>query len=76
MARDYKKEAAYENSPQQVKNREARNRAHAAMERKVGKAAMAGKDVDHKKALKSGGSNSTSNLRLRSVHANRGDKTF
>ena len=34
-----------------------------------------GKDVDHKKPLALGGSSSKSNLRLRSQHANRSDKS-
>lgn len=41
-----------------------------------GKTIPAGDDVDHKKSIKSGGSNAPSNLRLRSAHANRGDKTY
>ena len=32
-----------------------------------------GKDIDHKKALRSGGGNSKSNLRVRSASANRAD---
>jgi hypothetical protein len=51
----------------------ARNRARAAAERKYGKAALKGKDVDHKVPLRSGGSTAASNTRLRSVHANRAD---
>ena len=33
----------------------------------------AGKDIDHKKALRSGGKTTAGNLKLRSVAANRGD---
>lgn len=36
----------------------------------------AGMDVDHKKSIKGGGTNTPSNLRLRGAHANRGDKTY
>lgn len=53
--------------------------ARRFMEKKLaseGKTIPAGMDVDHKKAIKSGGTNAPSNLRLRSAHANRGDKTF
>ena len=50
-----------------------RHRARRKMAKKVGKAALRGKDVDHKKKLKNGGSNSTSNLRVRSKSANRSD---
>jgi hypothetical protein len=32
--------------------------------------------LDHIKPLASGGSNTESNWRIRSVHANRGDKSF
>lgn len=47
MARDYAKETAYENSPKQVKRREARNRARAKAE-KAGKVHKGdGKEVDH-----------------------------
>jgi len=48
-----------------------RHRARRKVEKTRGKAAVKGKDVDHKKSLKSGGSNSKSNLRVRSVSANR-----
>lgn len=79
--RDYKREAMLE-SPQVRKDRAARNKARRDIERQLiakhGKAVaekmMAGKDVDHKKALAEGGSYKASNLRLRSIHANRGDK--
>ena len=39
--------------------------------KKFGKAAVAGKDVDHKRALSRGGSNHASNLRIISAAANR-----
>jgi len=35
-----------------------------------------GHDIDHKKSIKSGGSNALSNLRARPASKNRGDKTF
>lgn len=66
----------YQKAPEQVKNRIARNTARQAMI-KAGRVKVGdGKDVDHKKALKSGGSNKKSNLRVRSVRSNRGDKTY
>jgi len=40
----------------------------------VGKAALKGKDVDHKKPLSRGGSNARSNLQVLSVRENRGTK--
>lgn len=48
-----------------------RHRARRLVENKLGKGALEGKDVDHKRAIKSGGSNSSSNLRVRSISANR-----
>lgn len=45
--RDYKKETAYENSPAQVKRREARNKARRKAE-KAGKVHKGdGKELDH-----------------------------
>jgi hypothetical protein len=43
------------------------------MEKKVGKDALKGKDVDHIKPMRSGGKTSTGNLRIRSIKSNRGD---
>lgn len=77
MSRNYTYDTAYENSPAQIKNREARNRARAHEEKKVGASAIKGKDIDHKKSLKGGGSKTAdSNLRVRTIHSNRGDKSF
>lgn len=63
--RPYKKEYdQYHSSPEQKKNRAARNAARNAME-KAGKVKKGdGKDVDHKKPLSKGGSTGTSNLRV------------
>ena len=71
MARDYKKEAQYEDTPEQIKNRGARNKARREAEKKVGKAALAGKDVDHIKPLSKGGAATDKNTRIVSVHDNR-----
>ena len=71
--RDYAHEyASYHSKPEQVKNRAMRNAARAEVTKKLGAAAVAGKDVDHKIPIRSGGGNSASNLRPRSVAANRG----
>ena len=71
MARDYKKEAQYESSPEQVRNRVARNKARREAE-KAGKVHKGdGKDVDHVRALGMGGSTSKSNTRVVSEHENR-----
>ncbi len=48
-----------------------RHRARRAMEAKVGKTILDGKDVDHKVSIKSGGSDSIANLRVSQVSKNR-----
>ena len=53
--RKYANAIKYENSPEQVKNREARNNARRALAKKG--ADLAGKDVAHVKALSKGGTN-------------------
>lgn len=55
-----------------IDKRNANNKARRTMEKKVGKAAIAGKDVHHKTPQRSGGGNSPSNLAVKSVAANRG----
>jgi hypothetical protein len=64
--------AEFEKSPEQVRKREERNTARRREEKKVGKAALKGKDVDHKKPLAAGGSNKDSNTRVISEEKNRG----
>lgn len=49
--------------------------ARRIMKKKLGAAAIAGKDVDHKTPIKKGGGNSARNLRLRNPSANRSDKS-
>ena len=61
--RSYVKSDAWEDSPEQVKNREARNRARAEVTKKVGHKLPTNVDVDHKTPLKNGGTNDPSNLR-------------
>lgn len=51
-----------------------RMNARNALKRKIH--IPAGYDVDHKKEITLGGSNSPSNLRLRKASANRGDKSW
>lgn len=74
MPRDYKKEySSYHSKPEQKKKRAKRNAARKQAE-KTGKVKKGdGKDVDHKKPLRSGGTNSKKNLRVRSKSANRAD---
>lgn len=56
----------YQGTPEQIKKRSQRNKARRIMEKKVGKAALKGKDVAHKKPIKKGGTNNTKNLAVRS----------
>lgn len=72
MARDYRAEYDnYQSRPEQKKNRAKRNAARAEME-KAGKVHKGdGKDVDHKKPIRSGGTNAKSNLRVMSKSRNR-----
>jgi len=75
MARNYRREYdKYQGTPEQKKNRAKRNAARRAMERELGKAALKGKDVDHKQPLSKGGSNARSNLQVTSVSYNRSKK--
>lgn len=72
-ARDYKAEyKAFHGKPEQVANRASRNAARAKMEKAHGKAALAGKDVDHKDGNPK--NNAAKNLRVESVSKNRGRK--
>lgn len=73
MARDYKHEyATYQGKPEQIKKRAERVMARREEIKHYGKAALAGKDVDHIDPLRNGGSNAPSNLRIASVKKNRG----
>jgi 5-methylcytosine-specific restriction endonuclease McrA len=74
MPRNYKKEYdSYHSKPEQKKKRAKRNAARKQAER-TGKVKKGdGKDIDHKKPLRSGGSNSKKNLRVRSKSDNRAD---
>jgi hypothetical protein len=71
---DYAKHYAnYQGKPEQIAKRSARNKARRMMEKKLGKSALKGKDVDHIVPMRKGGNNSIGNLRLRSVSSNRSD---
>jgi len=67
-----KMDRGYNHEPIHIKGRTQRNQARSIMAKDLGKAAIAGKDIDHKVMVKNGGSNARSNLRVRSEHANRG----
>lgn len=71
--RQYDRELNWEHKhkKQRVKDRAARNAARAAMKKKVGASAIAGKDVGHKTAVSRGGKNSLANLFVQSPGSNR-----
>lgn len=74
MTRNYKAEYDnYHGKPEQIKNRAERVKARRMMEKTGAVTKGDGKDVDHKKPLRSGGTTTKSNLRVRSKSANRGD---
>jgi hypothetical protein len=71
--RDYKKEYnEYHKKPEQRRRNDGRKQARRNMVKIHGKGKLAGKDVDHKNG--NARDNSPSNLKIRSVKANRGDK--
>lgn len=62
----------YNATPEMVKKRTMNNQARSIME-KEGKVKKGdGKDVDHKKGLRDGGTNSRKNLRVMPASRNRG----
>jgi hypothetical protein len=67
--RDYKKEARYEDTPEQIKHREERNRLRAQTTKKLGHSPTG--DVAHITPLDGGGGNSMGNSRVESVNKNR-----
>lgn len=71
--RDYKAELNWEHTKKKsrVKDRAMRNAARAAVKKKVGAAAIKGKDVGHKIAVSRGGQNGLSNLFIQSPKTNR-----
>jgi hypothetical protein len=72
MARNYRDEYdKHHSSTKAKKDRAARNKARNDA-KKNGKVSSK-TDIDHKKPLRSGGTNAKSNLRKRSVSSNRAD---
>lgn len=70
--RDYKKEyEKYHGKPEQIKNRSARTTARRKANEDGRTSKGDGKDLDHKRPLSKGGSNSDSNLRAVSASSNR-----
>ena len=72
MPRDYKSEyESYHSKPEQKRNRAKRNTARRQAEKDGRVTKGDGKDIDHKKPLRSGGSNDKSNTRVVSKSSNR-----
>jgi hypothetical protein len=70
--RDYKQEYKdFHGKPEQIAKRAERVKARRIMEKEGTAHKGDGKDVDHIKPLKSGGTSARSNLRMRSVAKNR-----
>ena len=71
--RQYDRELAWEHKHKKnrVKDRAQRNAARAAVKKKMGAAAIKGKDVGHKKAVSKGGKNGLANLFIQNPGANR-----
>ena len=66
-----KAQRAYNSRPEQKENRAARNKARREKIKSGAAHKGDGKDVGHKKALKNGGSKSTSNTKMQDRHSNR-----
>lgn len=74
MARNYKQEYDnYQGTPEQIKKRAERVKARRMMEKTGAAKKGDGKDVDHIKPMRSGGTSTKANLRMRSKSANRSD---
>lgn len=64
-------DTAYESTPEQIAKRSQRNKARRQYEKAHGNLPST-VDVDHKRMIKDGGTNATSNLRAVSETKNRG----
>jgi hypothetical protein len=62
----------YNSTPEMIRRRGMQNKARTIMAKDLGKAAIAGKDVDHRVMLDDGGGNGRKNLRIQSEKQNRG----
>jgi hypothetical protein len=65
----------YDATPKKIEERSMRNKARRKMEAKGLVKKGDGKDVDHKKPVRSGGSNADSNLKVVSASKNRAWRT-
>jgi hypothetical protein len=73
--RNYRQEYRdFHGKPEQIANRAERVKARRVMEKTGAAKKGDGKDVDHIRPLSKGGTSAKTNLRMRSVKANRGDK--
>ena len=74
MARNYRSEYDnYQGQPEQIKKRAERVKARRLMEKKGVARKGDGKDVDHVTPMRSGGTSTPGNLRMRSKSSNRSD---
>ena len=71
--RQYDRELEWEHKHKKsrVKDRAQRNAARSLVKKKVGAAAIKGKDVGHKKAVSKGGKNGLANLFIQNPSENR-----
>lgn len=67
-----KMDRGYNSQPHKIKHRSMNNQARASVIKERGEQAVKGKDVNHKKMLKDGGTNARSNLNVQTPHKNRG----
>jgi hypothetical protein len=67
-----KMDRGYNATPEMVAKRTKNNQARAMMEKEGRVRKGDGKDVDHKKGLRDGGTNKRSNLRVTTASRNRG----
>lgn len=74
MPRNYRSEYDnYQGTPEQIKKRAERVKARRMMEKTGAAKKGDGKDVDHITPMRSGGTSTKANLRMRSKSANRSD---
>lgn len=67
-----KMDRGYNHEPKHIKGRSLRNQARVIVSKDLGKAAIAGKDVNHIVRVSSGGTNARKNLNVQTQHKNRG----